>query len=369
MTTPTDPQYETDLSEIGATVIDHAHVSTRTYMPTSSIVILPDGTYVVAHDHGSFDHSKSPDINEIFESKDKGESWEKLSEVPGRWDSLFYHRGTLYLFGPSGMHKDAVIYRSDDGGRTWTNPVDRKSGLLDDSASYHSAGVPVVVHNGRVWRAFEQSIGGSKGRPSWTCVVFSAPEDADLLDADNWTISEPIHHKGAFRQWIEGNIVVTPEGKIVNILRANGYGGYKGDPDYIDKAAIVHVSNDGKRLSHDPLKDIIDFPGGGSKFTIRFDEESGRFWSLVNKQKNPKANRHRLYLTSSSDLRNWTVEKLILSQPDPERSGLHYADFVIEGDDIVFTLRTAWPDGVGGPSDYHDNNYITFHRIENFRNL
>ena len=34
-------------------------------------------------------------------------------------------------------------------------------------------------------------------------VVFSVSEDADLLDADNWTVSEPIHHGGKWRQWIE----------------------------------------------------------------------------------------------------------------------------------------------------------------------
>ncbi len=354
-----------DFSGVPGTVIDHADVSTRLYMPTSSIVIMPNGDYVVAHDHGSFKHSESPGITEVFGSGDKGKSWQKQAEFRARHSSLFNHRRALYIIGPIHQFGPAVIRRSDDGGRTWTEPKDNKTGLLRDDYPYHSAGVPVVKHNGRIWRAFELGIGGNKGRPQWKVVVFSAPENADLLDADNWTVSEPIHHGGRWRQWIEGNMVITPDGKLVNILRANGFS--KTRPDSVDKAVIVHISEDGKRLTHDSEKDVIDFPGGGSKFTIRFDEKSGRYWALANKQKNPDAVRNRLYLTSSSDLRNWHINKLILSHPDAKKIGLHYPDFVIEGDDIIFTLRTAWPDGVGGPANYHDNNFITFHRIKDFR--
>jgi len=328
-------------------VIDHCHVSTRLYMPTSSIAILPNGDYVVAHDHGCFEHRKAHDVVEVFGSKDKGKTWEKLSETKGRWDTIFYHRQALYLFGPSGKLGDAVIRRSTDGGRTWTEPKDGKSGLLRDDVKYHSAAVPVVVHNGRIWRAFEI---GEGEREEWAAVVFCAPEDADLLDADNWQVSEPIYHSPKFHNWIEGNVVVAPDGKLVNILRTNGQGD--------DKAVIVGISQDGMTLSYDPNKDFIDFPGGGSKFTIRFDD---------NKQTNPNADRNVLVLTSSADLRNWRVERTVLSHPNRKKIGFHYADWLIEGDDIIFTLRTAYFDGQGGPSNRHDNNYITFHRIKGFR--
>jgi hypothetical protein len=40
-----------------------------------------------------------------------------------------------------------------------------------------------------------------------------------------------------------------------------------------DRAAIVHVSDDGRRLAHDRDADNVAFPGGGSKFTIRFDPQ------------------------------------------------------------------------------------------------
>ncbi|MSU50777.1 MAG: exo-alpha-sialidase [Opitutus sp.] len=344
-------------------VVNHAPVSSQLFVPTSSLAILADGTYLVAHDYAHFDHTteSSPNVVKVFASTDRGHSWQQRSQLQGRWDSLFVHRGALYLFGPLRMHGPAVIRRSTDGGKTWTEPSDAKSGLLDSSQPYHSSGVPVVVHRGRVWRAFEQSIGGEKNRVGWRVAVFSASADTDLLNASNWTISVPFHHGGGFKQWIEGNIVVAPDGEVVNVIRTNG--------DHADKAMIVHISADGKKLSCDPARDLIDFPGGASKFTIRFDEKSGRYWSLANKQTNPTAKRNVLVLTASTDLRRWTVVQTVLSDPDQEKIGFHYVDWLVDGNDLIFTSRTAYPDGMGGPRNHHDNNFITFHRIEDFRRL
>lgn len=343
---------EPDFSKVPGTVVSHSNVKTKRYMPTSSIVIMPNGDYVVAHDHGSFRHNQAPGIVKVFGSSDKGRTWKHLSTTGGRHHSLFLHRGAMYLIGPEHQYGDAVIRKSTDGGKTWTEPKDKKTGLLRDDYGYHSAGVPVVKHKGRIWRAFEIAHGG--GRPNWTCVVFSAPEDANLMNADSWTVSEEIHHKGNWRQWIEGNVVVTPDGKLVNILRANGKGTR-------NKAAVVHISDDGRKLSHDPEQDIIDMPGGHLKFTIRYDHQSGRYWSLVNPDRNI------LVLASSEDLREWKTHKTLFALP--KKLSLHYTDFLIEDDDIIFTARTAYPDGMGGPKNRHDNNFITFHRILNFRTV
>ena len=152
---------------------------------------------------------------------------------------------------------------------------------------------------------------------------------------------------------------LTPEGNLVDILRANGQGG--------DKAAIVHISNDGWELSHDRDKDIIHIPGGSSKFTIRYDGESSRYWSIGSKQTNPKAYRNILVLTSSTDLRNWKVEETLLHHPDEKHHAWQYVDWLFEGDDIIAVSRTAYKDGLGGAHTAHDANYLTFHRIKNFR--
>ena len=75
--------------------------------------------------------------------------------------------------------------------------------------------------------------------------------------------------------------MLAPDDKVVNILRTNGNGD--------DKAAIVHVADDGGTLSFDPADDFIDMPGGGVKFTIRYDKTTSRYWSIVSKQTNPEA--------------------------------------------------------------------------------
>jgi hypothetical protein len=51
--------------------------------------------------------------------------------------------------------------------------------------------------------------------------VFSAPEDADLLHAAQWRQSEPLFHLKSDSQWIEGNILRAPHGRLVNVLCTN----------------------------------------------------------------------------------------------------------------------------------------------------
>jgi hypothetical protein len=135
----------------------------------------------------------------------------------------------------------------------------------------------------------------------------------------------------------------------------------------IDKAAVLHISEDGETLTHDREKDLIDFPGGGVKFTIRFDEQTSRYWSLGCKQADPPAFRNTLVLTSSVDLKNWRVDSVILHHPDREKHAFQYVDWQFEGDDMLAASRTSYDDGLGGAHRAHDANYLTFHRIENFR--
>jgi hypothetical protein len=108
-------------------------------------------------------------------------------------------------------------------------------------------------------------------------------------------------------------------------------------------------------------------PGGGSKFTIRYDSLTSRYWSIGNKQTEPAAYRNNLVLASSSDLRSWRVEASVLYDADPHRHAWQYVDWQFDGADIAFLSRTAFDDGLGGAQSAHDANYLTFHRINDFR--
>jgi hypothetical protein len=315
------------------------------------MAVLPGGRYVASHDF----FGPGTDHNEtcLFTSKDQGATWSFLGSMFGQWwSSLFVHRGRLYLLGTSREYGPIVIRRSEDGGHTWTNPRTAESGLLRDDAAYHCAPVPVVEHEGRLWRAFELVCGQ---RPDWAALVISAPADADLLSAENWRMSQPLYHLWSRSQWIEGNVVVSPDGALLNVLRTNGQGD--------DRAAIVQVPTGGRVLAFDRSSGLIDFPGGGTKFSIRYHSATGRYWSIANQQTSPAAFRNHLVLTSSVDLRVWTVERTLLCHRDPHAHAWQYVDWLFEGDEIIALSRTAYDDGLGGARDAHDANYLTFHRF------
>ena len=353
----TKPQ-KPDHSGVPGVVIDYSPNPARVYIGCPSIAVLPDGDYVASHSW--FGPGTKNNRTAVFRSADRGETWKHHGDIDGQWwSTLFVHNGSLYIMGVNGRYGRAVIRRSADGGKTWTTPKDRKTGLLHADARYACAPVPVVVHNGRIWRAMEDARGGGGWGKSFRAFVMSAPADSDLLDADNWTSTNRLATRPAWpgRGWLEGNVVVTPEGKLVDILRVALRGG--------DKAAIVRVSDDGKTVSFDPEHDFIDFPGGSNKFTIRYDEKTKRYWALVNKEKNPPAYRNVLTLTSSANLRNWNVESIILRHVDSRNHAWQYVDWLFEGDDLIAVSRTAWD----GSHRAHDANFFTFHRIEDFRSL
>ena len=346
-----------DHSKVPGIVINHSPAGSGRYIGSPSIAILPDGTYAASHDFfGPKANHRKGASSAVFLSKDRGKTWRKTADIASLfWGKLFVHKDKLYVLGTRHEYGDVLIRRSDDGGRTWTQPDTPKTGLLR-KGRYHCAPCRILVHNGRIWRTFELAEGG---RPDWSALVISAPIDSDLLNAENWKFSKPLKHTWSRCQWIEGNLAVTPQGELLNILRTNG----KGD----DRAAITHVADNGMSLSHDRERDTIDFPGGGVKFTIRYDKITSRYWSIVSKQTNPKAYRNNLVLTSSVDLRTWKVESPLLYHPDAKTHAWQYIDWQFEGDDIIFLSRTAFDDGSGGARRAHDANYLTFHRITRFR--
>jgi hypothetical protein len=80
--------------------------------------------------------------------------------------------------------------------------------------------------------------------------------------------------------------------------------------------------------------------------------------------------RNTAALLSSRDLFNWKVEKLFLYSTDIDTDGFGYLNFDFDGTNMVVVARTAFKvqDGVD-PQRGHDSNLLTFHRLNNFRNL
>ena len=159
-------------------------------------------------------------------------------------------------------------------------PKDKHSGLLLDDAKYHCAPVPVVVHEGRIWRAMEDAMGPGGWGSHFRSFMMSAPADCDLLDADNWVSSnrlgrDPNWLDGKFRGWLEGNAVVTPQGG------SSTSSAWTIVPRAKRPRSSRSATTAGK-ATFDPNSGFIDFPGGAKKFTIRFDPVSRMYWTLSN---------------------------------------------------------------------------------------
>lgn len=358
------------------TIIDYSPAKTGRYIAGSpSIVKLADRTYLAKGD----DYGPAVGASElarIYRSVDNGETWQEISEVEGiTWATLFHHRGAVYLLGTSAGHGlgHVVIMKSTDGGVNWTRPTDSRNGLLRSDLSYHTAPVPVVTYNGRLWRALEDEKGVGGWGKNFRAMVMSASIDSDLLDAGNWTFSEPIGYDstwlgGLFNGILEGNAAIAPNGEIVNVLRVSMTKGG-------GKAAYVSYGREGKKPTFDSQTDFIDFPGGSTKFHILHDSLSNSYFALSNavlgKHRNAEKGesliRNTLVLMNSEDLRNWEVIDTVLYHPDVAKHGFQYPSFIFDGEDIVFVSRTAYEDGIGGAYRQHDVNYFTFHRIKDFR--
>lgn len=356
-----------DFPNVPGTVVAHSPAASGVYLGTPSIVILSNGTYLASH--GQFGAEKEK--ISVYESKDKGLTWTKIAGFKGFWSGLFVHKNVLYIMGVDEKFGNAIIRKSLDGGHTWTSPNDEKSGLLrpmDVEKGYHTSAVSVLVANGRIWRPFE--VASKKGKwGNFEALIFSASLEADLLDAKSWTTSIRMAVDTAWGQeyntWLEGGAVLSKDGHVLNILRVNNR-----EEEY---AAIIHVSDDGLNLSFNPEKDFIKFPGGCKRFVIRYDEKSKRYWSLSNwipeefKGHNIERTRNTLALISSKDLKNWVVHSVILQDDNIEKSGFQYVDWLVENDDIILLSRTAFFDGENFADSQHNANFITFHRIKDFR--
>lgn len=368
-----------DTPQLPGIVITRSLEPKKMLITNPSITILPDGDYLAACT-GAYRVTGTTAGVSFFLSSDKGLSWKAQSINNGAmsYQNLFVHNGTLYLMGTSGVQSDVIIRKSTDKGVTWTYPTNETDGILL-TGQYHSAPVPVVVSAGRIWRAFETNVEGENK----TAFVMSAPVNADLMKATSWTCTNALSYNTSwitgdgksFKQWLEGNAVVDKNGNIVNILRVD-------EEKYGGVAAITKVTGT-TQLSFNPSTDIINFPGGGKKFTIRYDELTNKYWTLSNAEFDEDRTktqagiysagthcgllRNRLVLMSSPDLRNWTIKDTLISRDNPFLNGFQYLDWQFDGNDIIAVSRTAFQDERGLPIRQHDANYLLFHRFANFR--
>ena len=354
------------------TVVNYLHPADPTYafsgryLASPSIVRHPDGYLLASMD---LYEGKSPqNLVMIFRSDDDGANWHYVSELtPCFWADLFIHRGELYVFACSTEYGDLLIGKSTDGGKTFCAPVTvlRGSNGKNGNCGVHKNPQNFMYHNGRIYRSMEWGAWANK-EYGHAAMVASCPEDADLLDPTNWSFSDPLPFPYQHPDFcgmptntmsIEGTLVKDPDGKLLNIMRFGKY----------HKAIVYEVNT----VDHEaPLTYLrqMDFPANYSKFTIKYDNVSGYYSTICTRvwDETKKGARNLLSFMRSRDLKSWELVCDIFDRRDADEKlvGFQYVMFDIEGDDIFFLCRTA----LNGANNYHDSNYITFHKIKNFRN-
>ncbi|MHB0999898.1 MAG: sialidase family protein [Armatimonadota bacterium] len=360
--------------------------ATRTYMGSPSIIRLDNGDLLAVHDYFGTDSPRNFNgeymLTSVYRSNDDGQTWINVRHIAHAfWSSLFKHNGSVYLIGISEQWGSIVIRRSDDNGNTWTHPADSKSGLLfkgsiDHSGpNYHCAPMPVFNWKGRLYRAFEDCTPLIWG-PGFKSAVISIDENADLLDANNWVMSNKLPYDPSWTPagweseapgWLEGNVLEAPNGELWNILRFNS-------KPTTDKAAIVKIHDEGRRVTFDPKTGFIDFPGGMSKFTIRRDPVTGIYLTFTNNNTDRKwpNQRNILSLYKSDDLLHWIHVSTLMKDDDNlsydesmRLTGFQYVDWHFDGDDIIYIVRTAYKVA----ANYHDSNRIVFCKLDDYRSL
>lgn len=370
---------------------DDAYAFSGKYLCSPSLLRHPDGFLLASMDLYA---SKYPqNLTLIFRSDDNGRTWHYVSELmPCFWGKMFIHKNELYMLACSTEYGDLLIGKSTDGGKTFGTPVCllRGSTGKNDTAGTHRNPQNLVIHNGRIYTALEW--GSYQAEYSHAAMVMSCPVDADLMDPESWTFTEPTKFeiftpelaylpKGTVP--IEGTMALSPDGELFNIIRPASFylpmsfsdEDIAGDEnlkklsELILKGCAIAYRVDEKD-PHAPITFSHTVPlATTSKFTVKHDPVSGKYYTLASRITDKTKLRARtvLSLFSSEDLREFKHEADILDYSDQDSRfiGFQYADFEIEGSDMIFLSRTA----MNNANNYHDANYQTFHRIENFRDL
>lgn len=349
---------------------DTAYSFSGRYLCSPSLVRHPDGYLLSSMDVFAGGHPQN--LTLIFRSDDNGESWHYVSELmPCFWGKLFIHKGELYMLSCSTEYGDLLIGKSTDGGVTFTEPTVllRGSNGKNGNDGVHKNPQNIVIHKGRIYETLEW---GTWGNPEFNhaAMVMSADVDADLLDEASWSFSYPVKFEHFCEEvadvkkpamTIEGTLVISPEGELLNIMRFSKRG----------YALMYKVNTENPEA---PLEyyGIMPIETTFSKFMIKYDEKSKKYYAIVSRlypeEEGGTVNaRNLLALMSSPDLKNWSlVTDLLDYRTSPAAEvGFQYVDFEIEGDDIIFLSRTA----INKAHNFHDSNYQTFHRIKDFRSL
>lgn len=359
------------------------------YIEGCGLVRLDDGALVavvpiVPRSKWSSERRMDRSFIHVVRSTDGGNTWQPTSELRYYSAVPWTHRGKLYLFankpGTQFRNDDLLLLRSDDGGKTWSDPVTLFKG------HFWNCHTGIVQHDDRLyWAMGDLSFGMQKRGPR----AIAGDLSGDPMRAEAWRISNAVPFPGfpesmrAARfaerssSYLECNVVeVNGRLRILNTVKPHGQ-------TTTNLSGVFDLKDDGKDLALS-FTQFHPLPGGHLKFCVIRDEVSGLFWATSNfavdgqgifdwwkeaaktesYQGAPGGNDRRfLMLLYSMDALNW-FQAGCVAQAGKISQSFMYGKPVVDGNDLVVISRSS----VNAPNQ-HDADYATFHRVKNFREL
>ena len=392
-----------------------------TYIYDPAIAVCPNGRIIGCFSLGGaggakYKAEKGSGNAFIYTSDDDGETWDY------RWNFEMWHfrpfvaGEKLYIVGHKGDLKALV---SDDWGDTWSQVTD-----LTKGQSWHGSATNVWYKDNFVYMVMEREVPGEM-KGGWKVselapVLMRADVGKDLTKRENWTFSSemvfhdvindkelewfgapfyPSFYPDSKRMsprsvvyplgWLESNVVqikdpknywYDPEGKTFHIFMRTNIGATNfacvikavEQEDGTIKTMFQEAPS-GKKHFYVPL------PGGHMKFSVVYDEKTKLYWmvstqstdSMTRAELLPEDRFHvadnerrRLALHFSKNMIDWCFAGIVSIGPS-ERSSRHYCQMVIKDDDLLIMSRS----GDMESKDAHNGNIVTFHKVENFRDL
>jgi hypothetical protein len=295
--------------------------------------------------------------------------------------------GHLYLFAnkPSATHSrndDLLLLRSDDGGRTWSEPVTLFKG------HYWNCDTGMVLHDHHLyWAVDDLSLGQNRGPR-----LVAGDLTQDPMSPAAWRISNVVPYPGMPEAMMNpkyANLELPSQYLEPNVIELNGHIRVLAvvkprRQTTTNLCAVLDSTDDGHTLDLH-FTEYSPMPGGHLKFCILRDEPSRLFWATANFSVDSqgavdwytKAHGHNyagigdgggndrrfLMLQYSVDGLNWFPAGCVAQAAKLSQSFM-YACPVVDGGDLAIIARSS----VNAPNQ-HDADTATFHRVRDFRKL
>jgi len=319
------------------------------YLGTPSIVKTSTGRLLVSHDYNSTSYNTSA----VYKSDNGGQTWSKCQDIFGVfWGKLFIYGSDVYLLGVSNYPDGNIsISKSTDNGSTWSTPVNvisyLEKGFVHTSSSF-------IIKDGYLVSAFE--IMANTGVWSgWHKSVLVFGNLSDLMNPSNWSLSNQITFNSALypatigtngtdtkrpataptasKGWLEGNLITKPSGDLMILFRLEQ------SPNSNNAIYLDVTWNSGTPTSStiSSTPNYIEMQGGNVKFTPVYDATSGLYWTVTNVNKYKWFNDYRMeaHLLSSPDLLTWTVKEKALGYNVTSNWEAEIPQFGVQYSDVI----------------------------------